>query len=86
MRPDNARGARSACRERKDLRNLDPRSRKCPASAGLQHRLKEFRAAALRVEIFVAEDERPAMLDGALRGRPKRARMAEMEQAGGRWS
>jgi hypothetical protein len=51
-----------------------------------EHRLNEFCTAALGIEILVAENERSAMLDCPLRPSPKRARVAEMEQPGGRRS
>jgi hypothetical protein len=50
----------------------------------LDHCLDEFRATALRIQIFVAEDQLAAMLGSAMRRGPKRTRMAEMEKAGGR--
>jgi len=51
-----------------------------------QHGLYEFRAAALRVQVFVAKDQLAAMLGCTLRGGPEGASVAEMEQACGRGS
>lgn len=48
------------------------------------HGMSEFRAGALRIEIFVAEDERPAVLESALGGGPERARVSNVEQTRGR--
>ena len=50
----------------------------------LEHRVDEIEAEADRVEVVIAQDERAAGLAGAFRGDPERARMAEVEVAGGR--
>ena len=43
----------------------------------------EFRFAATRVEIFIAEDQDAAVRTGTLLGHPKSPGMAQMQQAGG---
>jgi len=48
-----------------------------------EHRRDEFGAGALRVEVFVAEEERAVVLACAGEGGEKRGRVAEMKQAGG---
>jgi hypothetical protein len=50
------------------------------------HALHELRAAALRIQVFVAENQLTMMLAGALRGGPERERVTEVEQTSGRWS
>lgn len=48
------------------------------------HRLRKFGARSLGIEIFVAQDQSAAELDGALGGDPKGARMAKVEKTGRR--
>ena len=50
----------------------------------LDHGKYELGAAALGIQIFVAENQVAAMLGRALSGLPKRAGMAKVEQTGGR--
>src|SRR5258706_4674640 len=45
------------------------------------HGTDKLRTRALRIEVFVAKDERACVFDRALRSDPKRARMAKMEKA-----
>jgi hypothetical protein len=47
------------------------------------HGFSEFFARALRVEVFVAEQERAMVLLGALVSDPESARVSEVEQARG---
>jgi hypothetical protein len=49
----------------------------------LEHCGDELVAGAVTVEVFVAEEERTAMIAGAGEGGPKGGGVAEMEQAGG---
>ena len=48
-------------------------------------RRNQFGAAALRVEIFIPEDQFSLVLARTFKGRPESACVAEMKQAGGRW-
>ena len=48
-----------------------------------EHGGDEFGAGALRVEVFVAQQERAVVLARAVEGSPECCRMAEVEQAGG---
>ena len=51
----------------------------------LEHRRDEHGPAARAVEVFIAQDECAARRFGALLGSPKRAGVAQVEVARGRW-
>jgi len=64
------------------VRPLDPLNPK-PAQI-LQHRLDKLRPAALRIQIFVAKDQLPAMFRRPPGRNPEGARMPEVQQPGRR--
>ena len=49
------------------------------------HGLHKLGPAALRIEVFVAENQRSALLGASLSCNPERARVSEVEKARGRW-
>jgi len=49
------------------------------------HCVDELGAGSLRVEVFVAEEQGAVMLASAVVSGEERCRVAEVEQAGGRW-
>jgi hypothetical protein len=50
----------------------------------LDHGGRKLRPRALRIKVFVAQDQRPLALNSSLRRNPKRPRMADVQQAAGR--
>lgn len=50
----------------------------------VDHGIDESGAAALRIQVLVAENESSASFGCSLRSRPERSRMAEMEKTGRR--
>ena len=61
---------------------LGPRDPK-PAQV-IDHGLHKVRAATLRVQIFVPENQYSVMLNGTLGGNPEGARMANVQKTRGR--
>ena len=61
---------------------LAPRDAK--PSQVLDHRCREFRAAALRVKVFVAKNQRATPLSRVPRRNPECPRVPQVKQAGGR--
>ncbi len=59
------------------IRSFGPRDSQ-PAQI-LDHGLHELRAAALRIQIFIAKDQLPTMLRRTARRGPERARMAQVQ-------
>jgi hypothetical protein len=51
----------------------------------LDHGLHKLGPAALRIQVFVAENQRSAVLRASLRCNPERARVSEVEKTCGRW-
>jgi hypothetical protein len=49
----------------------------------LDHGVYELGATALRIQILISQNQSTAPLDRLLRRNPKRARMPNVEQAGG---
>ena len=49
------------------------------------HGLHKLGSAALRIQVFVAENQRSALLTASLRCNPERARVSEVEKTSGRW-
>src|SRR5437763_5080207 len=47
--------------------------------------LHKLGPAALRVQVFIAENQRSAALTASLRCNPERARASEVEKTSGRW-
>ncbi len=60
------------------IRTLVPLNSK--PSQIFHHCVHKFRAAALRIQVFIAENQLTAILGGTLSGRPKRARVAKVKQ------
>jgi hypothetical protein len=46
------------------------------------HRLNEFSATPLWIQIFISENQLSAMLDSTLRRNPERARVPKVQQPG----
>ena len=64
------------------VRPLNPRNPQPPKI--VDHRVHELIPAALRIQIFIAQDQLPAVLGGTPRRNPKSPRVPHMQQPGGR--
>jgi hypothetical protein len=60
------------------IRPLTPRNPQPPQI--LDHRVNEFRATSLRIQIFITQNQLPTILSRASRRNPKRPRMPQMQQ------
>jgi hypothetical protein len=82
---NNASAVRSASRNHMGRRSPDPRSTRGQPAQVFQHRLRELRPTTLRIQIFIAQDQLPAVNRRALSRNPKTAGVADVKQSGGRW-